>query len=122
MEHIVVRGETLAGIAARYSVYGVTMASIAQANGLVNPNFIFAGQRLKIPAYTTDGGVTYGTGTGGWMPITTPATTTTPNNQVATLAAIEAAKKKKEKEDLQLYLLLGGAGLLVVVLLTSGGR
>ncbi|HUS69916.1 MAG TPA: LysM peptidoglycan-binding domain-containing protein [Anaerolineae bacterium] len=44
--HIVQWGETLNIIASRY---GVSAASIAQANGLWNPNFIYAGQRLVIP-------------------------------------------------------------------------
>jgi LysM repeat protein len=44
--HIVQRGETLAAIAWRY---GVTVWSIAAANGLSNPNFIYTGQRLIIP-------------------------------------------------------------------------
>jgi LysM repeat protein len=44
--HIVQWGESLTVIA---SSYGVSAASIAQANGLSNPNFIYAGQRLVIP-------------------------------------------------------------------------
>ncbi len=44
--HIVERGETLAHIA---SYYGVTVQAIASANGIWNPNWIYAGQRLVIP-------------------------------------------------------------------------
>ncbi len=44
--HVVERGETLAGIARQY---GVTVQAIAAANGIWNPNFIWAGQRLVIP-------------------------------------------------------------------------
>ena len=44
--HIVRRGETLTSIAARY---GTTSQAIVQANGLRNPNYIYAGQRLTIP-------------------------------------------------------------------------
>ncbi|MFQ6102101.1 MAG: PA14 domain-containing protein [Anaerolineae bacterium] len=44
--HIVQRGETLYSIARRY---GVSMRSIARANGIVNPNRIYVGQRLVIP-------------------------------------------------------------------------
>lgn len=44
--HVVVRGETLGGIARRY---GSTVTAIAQRNGIVNVNLIFAGQRLIIP-------------------------------------------------------------------------
>jgi LysM repeat protein len=47
--HVVQWGETLAVIAQRY---GVSMAAIVQANGLANPNFIYAGQRLTIPSGT----------------------------------------------------------------------
>ncbi|MGD8472592.1 MAG: LysM peptidoglycan-binding domain-containing protein [Anaerolineae bacterium] len=45
--HFVRRGETLSSIAANY---GTTVQAIVQANGLANPNTIYAGQRLIIPA------------------------------------------------------------------------
>jgi LysM repeat protein len=45
--HTVQQGETLSSIARRY---GTTWQKVAQANGLVNPNQIYAGQKLKIPA------------------------------------------------------------------------
>lgn len=44
--HVVRYGETLSGIAFRY---GVTVNALVQANALVNPNRIYAGQRLQIP-------------------------------------------------------------------------
>ena len=44
--HCVRYGETLSGIAARY---GTTISAIAAANGIVNPNRIYAGQCLVIP-------------------------------------------------------------------------
>ena len=44
--HVVQRGETLYSIARRY---GVSMWTIAQANGIANPNRIYVGQRLVIP-------------------------------------------------------------------------
>ena len=44
--HVVRRGETLSSIAARY---GTTTQAIVRANGLRNPNYIYAGQRLVIP-------------------------------------------------------------------------
>jgi LysM repeat protein len=44
--HTVVRGESLARIAARY---GTTIGTIARWNGIANPNVIYAGQRLAIP-------------------------------------------------------------------------
>ena len=44
--HVVQYGETLSSIARRY---GTTTTAIAQANGIVNPNLIFVGQRLVIP-------------------------------------------------------------------------
>jgi len=40
------RGETLAIIAARF---GTTVNEMMRVNGLYNPNFIYAGQRLRIP-------------------------------------------------------------------------
>ena len=45
--HTVRYGETLSGIACRY---GVSVWSIAHVNGIANPNYIFAGQRLVLPA------------------------------------------------------------------------
>jgi LysM repeat protein len=59
--HVVRRGETLSGIAWRY---GTTASAIARANGLRNPNYIWAGQRLYIPC-GGGGGWTGGGGTGG---------------------------------------------------------
>ncbi len=44
--HIVQWGENLTIIARRY---GVTTTAIVQANGLANPNYIYAGQSLVIP-------------------------------------------------------------------------
>lgn len=44
--HIVARGETLAAIAA---LYGVTIQQLTAANGIVNPDLIYVGQRLVIP-------------------------------------------------------------------------
>jgi LysM repeat protein len=45
--HIVQRGQNLSSIA---RMYGTTVAAIVQANGIPNPNRIYAGQRLVIPA------------------------------------------------------------------------
>lgn len=45
--HIVRWGENLSSIA---RIYGTTVAAIVQANGIPNPNRIYAGQRLVIPA------------------------------------------------------------------------
>jgi LysM repeat protein len=58
--HIVRRGENLSQIARRY---GSSVRAITAANGLRNPNYIYAGQRLVIPAYYGGGG-SYGGG--GW--------------------------------------------------------
>lgn len=46
--HIVQWGENLFRIARRY---GTTVEAIANANGILNPNRIYAGQRLVIPGY-----------------------------------------------------------------------
>jgi len=45
--HIVVRGETLFAIGRRYNV---SPWAIASANRLPNPNYIYVGQRLYVPA------------------------------------------------------------------------
>lgn len=44
--HCVRYGETLSGIAARY---GTTVSAITTANGIANPNRIYAGRCLVIP-------------------------------------------------------------------------
>lgn len=46
VSHNVAIGETLSAIAARY---GVSVNDLVQANGLTNPNVIYAGQTLVIP-------------------------------------------------------------------------
>ncbi len=51
--HVVQRGETLFSIAVRY---GTTTQAVASANGLSNPNYIYAGQRLRIPSAGGGGG------------------------------------------------------------------
>lgn len=48
------RGDTLGGIAARY---GTTYQAIATYNGITNPNRIYIGQQLKIPAGGSGGEV-----------------------------------------------------------------
>jgi len=57
--HVVGRGETLSSIAARY---GTTVAAIVQANGLPNPNYIYAGQRLVIPGGSSGAASSSGSG------------------------------------------------------------
>jgi putative chitinase len=50
--HIVRRGETLYSIARSY---GVNMWDLARANGITNPNRIYAGQRLVISTGRSSG-------------------------------------------------------------------
>ncbi len=45
--YVVQRGDTLAKIAARH---GVTIKQITDLNNITNPNFIYTGQKLRIPA------------------------------------------------------------------------
>ncbi len=57
--HIVRPGENLRSIA---TLYGTTVDAIARANGIVNPNYIYVGQRLTIPGgggTAQPGGQTY---------------------------------------------------------------
>lgn len=44
--HLVTRGESLSGIAARY---GTTAQALAKVNGIADPNYLFVGQRLLVP-------------------------------------------------------------------------
>ena len=143
MQHVVKAGETLSRIAA---MYGVTWQSIAQANNLANPNFIFTGQRLTIPVISTDGGASYGgifggAGAGGDLGggviddgdsigniftnilngifgggNQTPATGNNNVPNAATAAAIEAARKKQKEQQ---QLLLFGVGAVVLVILLT---
>lgn len=62
--HVVQPGETLSLIAARY---GLTTQALASANGIVNPNRIYSGQRLVIP----------GRGTTASTPSSPPASSST---------------------------------------------
>jgi LysM repeat protein len=66
--HVVQRGETLYSIA-RY--YGTTAWAIANANGLSNINYIWVGQRLRIPGSGTGGGGTTPPSGGGtrWIDV-----------------------------------------------------
>jgi len=52
--YIIQRGDTLSRIAARFNT---TTATLAQLNGITNPNTIYAGQRLTIPVAGQDGSV-----------------------------------------------------------------
>ncbi len=45
--HLVRPGEHLSGIAARF---GLSVAALAQANGIADPNLVFAGRTLTIPS------------------------------------------------------------------------
>lgn len=44
--YVVVKGDTLSGIAAKY---GTTYQALAEANGISNPNLIYPGQEIRIP-------------------------------------------------------------------------
>ena len=48
--YVVQRGDRLRDIATRY---GTTVSYLASLNGLRNPNFIWVGQRLKVPSSST---------------------------------------------------------------------
>lgn len=67
--YVVKRGDTLTKIAARY---GSSVTRLMQANGLRNQNFIYVGQRLRIPGGSSTGGTTSGgtsTSGGKWIDI-----------------------------------------------------
>jgi LysM repeat protein len=48
LTHVVVKGETLTGIAARY---GVTVAAIEEANAITDVSLIYVGEQLVIPSH-----------------------------------------------------------------------
>lgn len=49
-------GDTLSGIARKY---GTTYQKLASYNGIANPNLIYVGQKIKIPAYALGGLVNF---------------------------------------------------------------
>lgn len=65
--HVVVPGETLSGIATRH---GTSVAAVAAANGLADPDLVVAGTTLTIPAAAAApaGGGDGGGGGGGDLP------------------------------------------------------
>lgn len=79
--HVVQRGERLASIA---SIYGVSWPAIARANNLTDPNHIFAGQTLVIPA-TDDGQGAY-VQPNTWAPAAAPPTISTGKQIVVDLS------------------------------------
>lgn len=119
MMHVIARGETLAGIARRY---GVTVAAIATANGIADPNRITAGRALTIP------GATITQGPAGALvatpaplpapvtvPVSAPASGSWLSQIVANIApaaeAIEAAKYQRELNELNLARLKAGQAI-----------
>ena len=54
--YTVVSGDTLSGIARKY---GTTYQKLASYNGIANPNLIYVGQKIKIPAYAFGGLVNF---------------------------------------------------------------
>ncbi len=69
--HVVQRGENLYRISLRY---GTTVDALVQANGIVNPNLIFAGQTLTIPGTGTGTGETPTEAPTGEAPSPAPTT------------------------------------------------
>ncbi len=67
-EHLIAPGENLFRLALRY---GVTVDAIAQANNLVNPSLILAGDTLQIPCQSPATTTTTTSGQGGAAPVVT---------------------------------------------------
>src|SRR5690606_23295344 len=71
-EHLIAPGENLFRLSQRY---GVSVDAIAQANNLVNPALILAGNTLQIPCQSpASTGTTDGQGGAGTVPSTSPGT------------------------------------------------
>ena len=85
--YTVKKGDTLSAIAKQH---GTTYQEIAKANGISNPNLIYAGQTLNIGNDATADAAT------GTKETTTPATSTTQAPTQATTPATEAKAKTFE--------------------------
>lgn len=114
MMHVIARGETLAGIARRY---GVTVAAIATANGITDPNRITAGRSLTIPGATITQAPAAALVAGTVpapvpVPVAAPASGSWLSQIVANIApaaaAVEAAKYQRELNKLNLARLQAG--------------
>ena len=66
--YVVQAGDTLSGIALRYNL---NLIELALANGVINPNLIYVGQRLKVPHLMGDSPAA------ATQPAATPAPTAT---------------------------------------------
>jgi LysM repeat protein len=60
--HVVAPGETLSAIARRY---GSTVAALASANGISDPDLVRIGARLQVPSASSSGSGTSGSSAGG---------------------------------------------------------
>jgi len=69
--HLVVAGEHLTGIAIRY---GTTVATLLRLNRIIDPNRIYAGQRLTVPAAGSTGR-TASAGSSSGRPMPNPSVT-----------------------------------------------
>ncbi len=77
--YVVQAGDTLSSIALRY---GLNMVQLATANGVINPNLIYVGQRLKVPHLV-------GEQTPAASPTTSAATPTTEAKRLHTVSSGE---------------------------------
>ncbi len=77
--YVVQAGDTLSSIALRY---GLNMVQLATANGVINPNLIYVGQRLKVPHLV-------GKQTPAASPTTSAATPTTEAKRLHTVSSGE---------------------------------
>lgn|GEM_PF-6306753 len=80
--YVVQRGDTLARIAARY---GTSVAALAQANRISNPNRIAVGQRINVPDKT---GVVRVVDSSGRTVVTTPKAAAVIQQAAATRGAV----------------------------------
>lgn len=78
--YIVVSGDTLSGIAAKY---GISIADLASANGLSQMSYVYIGQNLKIPAKAA--GPTAPVPTPTQPPVGNSPAQSNPNGQIHTV-------------------------------------
>jgi murein DD-endopeptidase MepM/ murein hydrolase activator NlpD len=108
--YVVQAGDTLSSIALRY---GLNMVQLATANGVINPNLIYVGQRLKVPHLV-------GEQTPAASPTTSAATPTTEAKRLHTVSSGETLYRIATKYNTTVAALVAANNLADAGLIYAG--